>query len=76
MKHVEVSVLARGRADGKHALHISETVFYGPCSAISTGTVNRPNHIQIFSYSVKSAIRMASSVKHAVITSEELPWPE
>ncbi len=40
MKHVEVSILARGRADGKHPLHIYEAVFYEPCSAISAGTVN------------------------------------
>jgi len=46
------------------------------CSAIAAGKVHAGNHAQVFSYSVKSAVRMASSVKHAVITNEELPWPE
>ena len=46
------------------------------CSAIAAGKVHAGNHSHVFSYSVKSAVRMANSVKHAVITNEELPWPE
>jgi hypothetical protein len=30
----------------------------------------------MFSYSIKSAVRMASMVKHTVVSDEELPWPE
>lgn len=46
------------------------------CSAIAAGKVHAGNHAQVFSYSVKSAVRMANMVKHSVITNEELPWPE
>lgn len=46
------------------------------CSAIAAGKVNIANHSLMFSYSVKSAVRMANMVKHTVVTDEELPWPE
>jgi|COG998Drversion2_1049125.scaffolds.fasta_scaffold1238377_1 hypothetical protein len=46
------------------------------CSAIAAGKVNGENHTKVFSYSIKSALRMASIVKHTVVTDEEVPWPE
>ncbi len=46
------------------------------CTAIAAGKVNFANHGQMFSYSIKAAVRMASMVKHTVVTDEELPWPE
>ena len=46
------------------------------CSAIAAGKVTIANHGQMLSYSIKSAVRMASMVKHTVVTDEELPWPE
>jgi hypothetical protein len=46
------------------------------CSAITAGKVNIANHSLMLSYSIKSAVRMASMVKHTVVTDEELPWPE
>ena len=46
------------------------------CSAIAAGKVNIANHSLMLSYSIKSAVRMASLVKHTVVTDEELPWPE
>ncbi len=54
-------------------LHAASQIF---SSAIAAGNVNASNHTEMFSYAIKSAVRMASIIKHTVVTDEDLPWPQ